>query len=247
MSRVLEIEAAGGAIDAHVFTPANASGPLSPVVLFTDIGGVRACYHAKAQTVADAGYAVLMPNIYYRQQAGQVVPDGKYFHDDDILPTLFEYAGQLTPQAQAEDFRALLDCIDVEPEFATGGVGVVGYCLTGAFALRMAAWHPARIAAAGAFHGARLAAKDDSDSPANEVNTIAAQVYLGHADMDEHMPPEQIAKLDGALADAGVHFTTELYRGALHGYTAKDSEAYDAAADARHYRRLFTLFDEALS
>lgn len=246
MSRALEINATAGTIDAHVFTPADASGPLPPVVLFTDIGGVRACYHDKAQTVADAGYAVLMPNIYYRQQAGQVVSDGKSFHDADILPTLFEYAGQLTPQAQAEDFRALLDCIDAEPEFATGGVGVVGYCLTGAFALRMAAWHPSRIAAAAAFHAARLAVTDDPDSLVNTVGSIAAQVYLGHADKDEHMPPAQIATLDGALADAGVHFTTELYRGALHGYTAKDSEAYDAAADARHYRRLFTLFGETL-
>ena len=246
MSRTIDIAAPDGTIDAHIFTPANTSGPLPAVILFTDIGGLRPCYYDKAQKVADGGYAVLMPNIYYRDATGPVVPDGKSFRDEDVRPTLFEYAGHLTPEAQARDFDALLACIDTEPEFTAGSIGVVGYCMTGAFSLRMAAWHPDRIVAAAGFHPARLAAEDDADSPAHLVDAIRAQVYLGHADGDTLMPPDQIARLDAALADAGVHFTTELYKGAGHGYTAQDAPVYDPVADARHYKRLFTLLDETL-
>lgn len=246
MSRAIEIPAADGTIDAHVFTPSSAEGPLPAVVLFTDIGGLRSCYHEKAQQVADNGYAVLMPNVYYRSARGTVVPEGKSFRDPDVRPTLFGYAGQLTPEAQSRDFAALLKCIDEEPEFADGKVGVVGYCMTGAFALRMAAEYPERVAVAAGFHSANLAKADDPNSLVHVVGTIEGRVYLGHADKDELLPPDQIARLDEALAKAGVHFTTELYKGAAHGFTAKDAPSYDAAADALHYKRLAMLLGEAL-
>ena len=246
MSRTLDIPAADGTIDAHLFTPAGAQGPLPGVVLFTDIGGLRPCYHEKAQRIADGGYAVLMPNVYYRDARGPVVPEGKSFRDPDVRPTLFGYAGHLTPEAQSRDFAALLGCLDREPEFANGRIGVVGYCMTGAFALRMAAEHPDRVAAAAGFHSARLAEADDPTSPVHVVGTIQGRVYLGHADRDELLPAEQIARLDEALAEAGVHFITELYRGAAHGFTAKDAPSYDADADALHHKRLAMLLEETL-
>lgn len=246
MSRAIDIPAADGTIDAHIFTPAGAAGPLPAVVLFTDIGGLRPCYHEKAQQIADNGYAVLMPNVYYRDARGPVVPEGKSFRDPEVRPTLLEYAGHLTPEAQSRDFLALLDGIDGAAEFAAGKLGVVGYCMTGAFALRMAAEHPERVAAAAGFHSARLAGADDPNSPVQVVGNIAGRVYLGHADQDELLPAEQIARLDEALAKAGVHFTTELYKGAAHGFTAKDAPAYDATADALHHKRLAMLLEETL-
>ncbi len=246
MSRTIDIPAADGTIDAHVFTPGSADRPLPAVVLFTDIGGLRPCYHEKAQQIADNGYAVLMPNVYYRNASGPVVPAGKAFRDPDVRPTLVEYAGHLTPEAQSRDFVALLDCLDGEAEFADGKLGVVGYCMTGAFALRMAAEHPDRVAAAAGFHSARLAGADDPASPVHVVGSIEGRVYLGHADQDELLPPEQIARMDEALAKAGVHFTTELYKGAAHGFTAKDAPSYDATADALHHKRLALLLEETL-
>jgi carboxymethylenebutenolidase len=246
MSRALDISSADGTIDAHVFTPGHADGPLPGVVVFTDIGGLRPSFYDKAQTIADSGYAVLMPNIYYRDQTGSVVPEGKSFRDDDVRPTLFDYAGRLTPEAQARDFEALFAAIDAEPEFAAGPIGVTGYCMTGAFSLRMAANHPDRIAAAAAFHSAKLAVADDDNSPLHVVDCIRARIYLGHADKDDLMPPEQIGRIDQALAEAGVAFATELFKGAGHGFTASDAPVYDVVADARHFKHLFTLFEETL-
>lgn len=246
MSRAIDIQSADGTVDAYIFTPDHADGPLPAVILLTDIGGIRGCYHDKAQTIADDGYAVLMPNIYYRDGAGSPVPEGKNFRDDDVLPGLFELTKKLTPEAQKHDSSAYLATIDAEPEFADGPVGVVGYCLTGGFALRAAADHPERIAAAAGFHAAGLAVEDDPNSVMHVVDRVKARVYFGHADKDDHLPPEQIGRLDTALANAGVHFATELYVGAMHGYTAADVPAYDEAADARHYKRLSTLFEETL-
>jgi carboxymethylenebutenolidase len=246
MNRKLTLKAADGEMDAHVFTPDKAAGARPAVVLFTDVGGLRPCYYAKAQRIADGGYAVLMPNIYYRDWSGEVVPEGKSFRDDDVRPTLFEYAGRLSSDAQRRDFDALLSAIDAEAEFATGPIGVVGYCLTGGFALRMAAHLGERVAAAAGFHSSKLAVEGDENSPLRIVDAIRGRVFLGHADGDELMTPDQIGRLDNALASAGVAFTTELFKGAGHGFTAADAPVYNEAADLRHYQRLRTLFEETL-
>ncbi|OAZ96303.1 dienelactone hydrolase family protein [Halomonas sp. G11] len=246
MSRAIEIPAADGTIDAHIFTPGNAEGPCPAVILFTDIGGLRPCYHEKAQQIANNGYAVLMPNVYYRDVSGAVVPEGKSFRDPDVRPTLLAYAKHLTPEAQSRDFVALLDGIDNAAEFENGRMAVVGYCMTGAFALRMAAEHPNRVAAAAGFHSARLAEADDPNSPVHVVGNIEGRVYFGHADQDELLPPDQIARMDAALATAGVHFTTELYKGAAHGFTAKDAPSFNATAYELHLKRLALLLEETL-
>ena len=246
MSRSLTIPSADSKIDAAVFTPAGAQGPLPAVVMFTDIGGLRPCYDEKAQLVADRGYAVLLPNIYYRNVSGQAVPDGRSFREPEIMAKMREYAGLLKPQALAGDFSALVGCIDAEGEFAHGGIAAVGYCLTGSFALRMAAQFPDRVAAAAGFHSAGLAPENDASSPTSIVGAIKGRVYFGHADRDEHMPADQVGRMDRALTEAGVHFTTELYKGAMHGFTAKDAPSYDASADALHFKRLFTLLEETL-
>ena len=125
MSRALDITTPDGTIDAFIFTPDDASGPLPAVVLLTDIGGIRGCYHDKAQTIADDGYAVLMPNIYHRDGAGSPVPEGKAFHDDDVLPELFALTKKLTPDAQKQDSTAYLTTIDAEPEFADAVVWII--------------------------------------------------------------------------------------------------------------------------
>lgn len=247
MIRSLDIAKDGAAIDALLFTPADATGPLPGVVLFSDIGGARVSFHEKAQRVADAGYAVLLPNIYYRRAKAPVVPKGKSFLDPDMMPMVRGYAGDLTPDALAGDFAALVGAMDAAPEIAGGGIAAVGYCLTGGFALRMAARHPDRIIAAAGFHSARLAPDDGADSPVTIVGGIAARVYLGHADNDDFLTADQIGRLDQALAAAGVHFQTELYKGARHGWTTTDHPAYDAAADALHFKRLFTLLEETIA
>ena len=216
------------------------------MIVLTYMGGVRPCYDYKAQAIADAGYAVLLPNIYYRSVQGRAVPEGKSFRDPDMMPKVRELAGQLTPAAQAEDFPAWLAAMDEQPEFAGGPRAVIGYCLTGGFAVRMAALHPDQIAAAAGFHSAQLAPESGAGGLVEAVGTIKGRVYFGHADKDEHLPPDQIARMDAALAAAGVHFSTEFYRGAMHGFTATDAPVYHPAADALHFKRVFTLLEETL-
>ena len=88
---------------------------------------------------------------------------------------------------------------------------------------------------------------EEADSPHRSAGKLAAELYLGHADHDDHMTPEQIATLDLALDAAGVRHHTELYEGALHGYTMADTPVYNEAAAERHFSALFALLDRTIA
>jgi dienelactone hydrolase len=59
------------------------------------------------------------------------------------------------------------------------------------------------------------------------------------------MTLENIATLDQAMDDAGVRHTTEVYKGAQHGYTMSDTGAYNEAATERHFQALFALLQRS--
>jgi len=79
---------------------------------------------------------------------------------------------------------------------------VVGYCFTGAFAMRTAAVRPCKIAAAASFHGGGFYT-DATASPHHVLPHIEARLYFGHAVNDQSMPAEAIEKLGRALASWG--------------------------------------------
>jgi hypothetical protein len=78
------------------------------------------------------------------------------------------------------------------------------------------------------------------------VRTIGVRTALQGQGVDESMTPENIARLDQAMDDAGVCHTTELYEGAQHGCTMSDMGAYNEAAAERHFMALFALLQRAI-
>lgn len=151
----------------------------------------------------------------------------------------------LTAHLAMRDSEVYLSFLAGDDRVCDGPVGTVGYCMGGALALRTAAHAPDRVAAAASFHGGRLAT-DDPDSPHLFLDRVTAEVYVGHADNDASMPPEQRDRLAEALTKAGVAYRAELYEGAVHGFTMADTAAYDEAAAERHWERLLDLLARTL-
>lgn len=239
---VVEIPTADGTADAYVAHPADGN-PHPGVLLYQDAYGLRPQLRAMADRLADAGYTVLVPNVFYRHGRTPIgeLPE---FIDPSADPTLWERIGpvmsSLTPEQTERDADAYLGWLAGSPLVADGPVALTGYCMGARLALRTAATHPERVAAAAGFHGGRLAT-DAPDSPHLGAEHITAELYFGHADQDASMPEEQIRRLEDALTAAGVRHTGEVYPGARHGYTQEDTTAYDREADERHWSALLDL------
>jgi carboxymethylenebutenolidase len=136
--------------------------------------------------------------------------------------------------------------IDAQPSARRGGIGVVGYCMGGGFALSAAGTFPDRVVAAASFHGGSLAT-DKPDSAHRLANRMRAKVYVGVAEIDASFSPEQQARLEKALSEGGVDFTIEIYKGAKHGFAVTGHLVYDRDSSERHWQRLLHLFKETLS
>ncbi len=241
---MIDVATQDGIADAYLARPDNDRHPA--VLLVMDAYGLRPQIEGMADRIAGQGFVVLAPNVFYRAGRAPVVPlDG--LGDPDRGPRLFEQLmpliRQLTPERIVRDGHAYLDRLE---QVGRAPVAITGYCMGGRVGWRIAAASSERVVALGCFHVGGLVTGDD-DSPHLSAGTITAEVYLGHADNDRSMTPDQIAELERALDAAGVRYRSELYRGAAHGYTMADTPAYDQAAAERHFVELFALLNRTLA
>src|SRR4051812_23972395 len=243
----VQVPTADGEADAYLIKP-DGDGPFPGVLLFMDAFGLRPRLFEMAERIAERGYAVLAPNLFYRSSRSPVA-DLSGLADAEQRGKIF---GKLMPMIQALDTASItrdagvyLDFLAAQPGVAAGPDAIVGYCMGATNALKAITAYPDRITALAGFHGARLAT-DEPDSPHLQVSKIKGEVYFAHADHDHAMPQEQIDRLEAALDAADVRFRSEIYPGAQHGFTMADTAAYNAEGEKRHWEKLFELLDDAL-
>lgn len=241
MRKTLSIRTSDGVCPAGFFAPSGAESGAA-VILYMDAFGLRPALDEMAGRLAEAGYAVLMPDLLYR--FGDYEFDAKTaFSDPEKGPRLKKMLSETTQAVTIADTRYFLEALAAEG--FPGKVGTTGYCMGGARALNAAAYYPERVVAAASFHGGNLAG-DGADSPAANAGRIKARVYVGVAGVDRSFPPEQSARLAQALREAEVDHVIENYVGMEHGWAVPDHRVFDERGAERHWARLLTLFDETL-
>jgi carboxymethylenebutenolidase len=247
MSRTdVKITTPDGAARAYAFTPGQGQGPWPGVIFFMDGLAIRQTLFDMAQRLADHGYYVLLPDMFWRIGDYPPIDVSKVFTDPDVRnEVMTKFMPSTDPQKSTRDTGAFLDWLAKQPQVKGQKVGTTGYCMGGGISLRAAGEFPDRVAAAAAFHPGGLAT-DAPDSPHLLAPKIKAEVYVGGADKDDYFDPAQKDRLAKALADAGVKAEVTIYPGALHGYAPQDTPAYNKEASERHWREMTALFDRNL-
>jgi carboxymethylenebutenolidase len=237
------ITTADGTCPITLATP-DGVGPWPAVVMYPDAGGARQTFTDMAQQLADFGYAVLVPDVYYRD--GDWVPFDMttVFADQGERNRLFGMISKVTPDIMARDAASFFDYLDARPEVSGSAFGTTGYCMGGRTSVMVAGRVPARVAAAMSFHGGGLVT-DDASSPHLLADQIQATVYVGAAKDDASFTTEHGETLDKALTAAGVDHTIEFYS-AAHGFAVPDNEPYDPAAAQRHWDAMERVFGAKL-
>ena len=240
-TELIDIKTPDGLCDTFIARPDHLACPA--VLLFMDAYGPRKCLYEMAQKLAEHGYCVVVPNMFYRVKKAPVV-DLSFPLKKQDMPGAVELIMALLkvfqPGPAMQDVDVFLDFLAAQQYVRQGKIGTVGYCMGGALALRTAARHPDRVAAAASFHGGNLAV-DNAHSPHLLLNRIKAELYIAHADHDKSMPAEQIERLNSALSTMDVAHRAEVYTDALHGFTMADLPVYDQTACERHWHTLLDL------
>jgi carboxymethylenebutenolidase len=239
----LEITAGDGVTEALLVRP-DSSDPLPAVINLTDGLGFRPAFAEQSKRIAERGYVVLTPNIFYRVSKSPVFPFEPDFSSDRTRERFNELKAPLTPDAMERDGLALVDFLSSLPFVDNGPMGVIGFCFAGKFALLVAAARPDRIAAAASFHGGGLFT-DTIDSPHLVLPRVRARLYFGHASRDPGMNTEAIEKFEWALRSWDRDYASETYE-AKHGWMIPGGRVYDQENAERGFEKLMELLDDTL-
>jgi carboxymethylenebutenolidase len=243
----VEVKTADGVCDADFFCPAKGLHP--GVLIWHDSPGLRPAMQELGRRMALEGYAVLVPNLFYRAARAPV------FHES------FDYARNpadrekyarivkpfLAPGAAERDAVAYIAFLDAQQPHVDRKrkIGTHGYCLGGPYVLKTAAALPERIGAGASFHGGFLVT-DKPDSPHLLTPKIKARLYIAIAADDDQREPGVKTQLDAAFRAAKVPAEIEVYPNARHGWCVPDSGAQNTADAERAWGKLVKLYREAL-
>lgn len=240
--RDVSIKMPDGVCDAYFVAPQSGKHPA--VLVWPDIFGLRPAFRQMADRLAEAGYAVLTVNPFYRSTTADALASSG--PREAVFAKAAEYRKLLTPEASAADAKAYIAFIDAQPEVdVKRGVGTTGYCMGGPLVMRTAAAVPSRVRAVASFHGGGLAT-DGADSPHLLVPQMKAGFLIAVAVNDDEKNPQEKVTVGNALAAHNLPAEIEVYAGAMHGWCPPDSPVYHPAQAERAWERLLALLTAQL-
>jgi len=207
------IKTRDGTCPASVFTPAAGKGPWPAVIFFMDGLGIRPVMWEMGQRLADGGYLVLLPDLYYRLGSYPPMVPTEVLADPKRREELMRFLSSLDRDRKTADAGAFIEFLSSRADVKGDRFGATGYCLGGNTSLTAAGAFPDRFAAAASFHGGHLAT-DKPDSPHLFLRNMRGRVYVAGAVEDSSFPDEQKNRLEQALTEAGVDHLVETYAGA---------------------------------
>lgn len=245
VERDVVIDTGDGRADCYFVHPGSGTHP--GVVVWPDILGLRPAYRQMGKRLAEAGYAVLVINPYYRSAKSPVVEPGASFGDPAVRERIMPFARSLSTETTTVDAKAFVGFLDAQKAVDTQrGLGTTGYCMGGPMVFVTAAMHPDRVRAAATFHGARLVT-DSADSPHLLIPEMEADFLVAIAENDDERDPDAKDVLRRSFDAVGLPAEIEVYAGANHGWCALDSAVYNPEQAERAWGRLLALFGASLA
>jgi carboxymethylenebutenolidase len=240
-----------GQCDAAFIYPQTGKHPA--VILWTDIFGLRPVFRDMGKRLASEGYAVLVPNPFYRTQKAPLPfgPANFNFQSDADRAKLPPLTTPLNAAGAADsDAQAFVAWLDQQAQVdARKKIGTQGYCMGGPLVFKTAAAVPGRVGAVGSFHGGGLTAPGP-DSPYLLMPKMKAQLLIAIARNDDEREPDSKTKLREEADKAHLKADIEVYKG-QHGWCVPDftggpNPIYDRAEAERAWTKLLALYRTTL-
>src|SRR6185503_332749 len=119
----VEIKTPDGTADAYFVYPST--GSAAAVLIWPDIFGLRPAMRTMAKRLASSGYAVLVPNPFYR--VGKTTATGA-----SPIQEMMPFRKVMSPAGDMSDAKTFIAWLDQQPQVNRNRkVGTQGYCMGG--------------------------------------------------------------------------------------------------------------------
>lgn len=234
MAQPTSVTTDAGEMPAHLWLPTGGTGP--GIVLLQEIFGVSAYVQRRGAQLAELGYVVLAPEIFWRLGVtGPVEGDGALERGMGLVQ-------QLDWDAAVADAVASVEWLSLRDE-VHDGVGVVGFCFGGGLGFMTAAALEARqpatpVAALVSYYGSAL-------PNVHETLTVAAPSLHHFGLADSFIDTVTVRAIETSLTtQAATTFYT--YEGADHAFDNPDMPWHHPAASELAWQRTTEFLLERL-
>ncbi len=179
---------------------------------------------------ADAWYVALAPDLYH----GRVILNGE--------PNEAQKAMMALDQDEvAKNLHGAIQTLKARPEVSTPNVGVVGFCMGGFLALKVATREGSNVGAVVSFYPGGY------DPTEADVQAMQCPILAIFGGKDHSTPEAMREKFRKLLTDNGKTFDMVVYPGADHAFfNDTRAEVYDAAASQDAWNRTLSWFSRYL-
>lgn len=225
----VSIDTDDGPMPAHLWLPPGGTGPA--LVLVQEIFGVSAYIRDRGRDLAELGYVVCAPEIYWR------LPDAEIDESDpEVLGRAMSVTAQVDWPAAVRDVQAAVGHLRGLSE-VTGGVGLIGFCFGGGLAFNVAAVDHVDVLVS--YYGSALG---DLTELAGEVDAPSLH-HFGTA--DAFIPAETIERVRAAVTAHGAQFET--YPGANHAFDNPSPAFHHPQASAAAWQTTTRFLNQHLT
>ena len=214
----VSVETPDGPIPTHLWLPESGAGP--GLLLLQEIFGISDYIAQRGQDLADLGYVVMAPEIYWRLGVSRVE------ESPQALERAMGIAQKVDWEAAVQDSVATLEALQQRPD-VSGGVGAIGFCFGGGLAFNVAAVSEPDVLVS--YYGAAI---EDLLDLAPQV-TAPSLHHFGLA--DSFVESSTIERIRSTVAGPDVVFET--YEGADHAFDNPNFPLYHEDASRLAWQR----------
>lgn len=224
--------AQGHSFAGYLATPESGKGP--GIVLCQEIFGINAAMRSKADFLAEEGYTVLVPDLFWRTDANIELG----YSPEDFTKAIALYQ-QYDEDLGVQDVAASLDFLNaLEQCDSEAGLGVVGYCMGGKLAY-LAACRLPQVACAVSYYGVGI------DQKLDEIANVKGRLVIHLAALDQFTPPELQSKIQQAAQAVG-NVQCYIYEGVDHAFARPGSEHLHKPSARFAHERSITAFHDTI-
>ena len=205
-------------------TGAEAKKPA--LIVIQEWWGVDEWIQEQSARFASRGYVALAPDLYRGRTAKS--PDEAH----ELM------RGMPEDRAMA-DLKAAVDYLAARPDVDPNRIGVIGWCMGGGYALKLAT-ADRRLRATAVNYGSVITDRD-------AITRINSQILGNFGGADRGIPEAEVKKFGAALTQYGKLADIKIYDGAGHAFmNPNNKEGYDPAAAQDAWARTDAFFERLL-